>query len=106
MSGFIAWLGIAISHYRFRKAYIAQGRDIKDLPYVAPLYPFGPLFAFTVCMIVVIGQNYAAFMGGTIDWYGILVSYIGLPLFALLWFGYKIKHKTKIVPLDQCDLDY
>ena len=106
MSGFIAWLGIAISHYRFRKAYIAQGRDIKDLPYLAPLYPFGPLFAFTVCMIVVIGQNYAAFMGGTIDWYGILVSYIGLPLFALLWFGYKIKHKTKIVPLEQCDLDY
>ena len=106
MSGFIAWLGIAISHYRFRKAYVAQGRDLKDLPYLAPLYPFGPLFAFTVCMIVVIGQNYTAFMGGTIDWYGILVSYIGLPLFALLWFGYKIKHKTKIVPLDKCDLDY
>ena len=106
MSGFIAWLGIAISHYRFRKAYMAQGRDLKDLPYLAPLYPFGPLFAFTVCMIVVIGQNYAAFTGGTIDWYGILVSYIGLPLFALLWFGYKIKHKTKIVPLEQCDLDY
>mgnify|MGYP003411731315 FL=1 len=106
MSGFIAWLGIAISHYRFRKAYIAQGRDLKDLPYVAPFYPFGPLFAFTVCMIVVLGQNYAAFTGGTIDWYGILVSYIGLPLFALLWIGYKIKHKTKIVPLDKCDLDY
>ena len=106
MSGFIAWLGIAISHYRFRKAYIVQGRDLKDLPYVAPFYPFGPLFAFTVCMIVVLGQNYAAFTGGTIDWYGILVSYIGLPLFALLWIGYKIKHKTKIVPLDKCDLDY
>ena len=106
MSGFIAWLGIAISHYRFRKAYIVQGRDLKDLPYLAPFYPFGPLFAFTVCMIVVLGQNYAAFTGGTIDWYGILVSYIGLPLFALLWIGYKIKHKTKIVPLDKCDLDY
>lgn len=105
MSGFIAWLGIAISHYRFRKAYVAQGRDLKDLPYVAPLYPFGPLFAFTVCMIVVLGQNYSAFMGGTIDWYGVLVSYIGLPLFFALWIGYKIKHKTKIVPLDECDFD-
>lgn len=106
MSGFIAWLGIAISHYRFRKAYVAQGRNLSDLPYVAPLYPFGPLFAFTICMIVVLGQNYTAFTGGTIDWYGILVSYIGLPLFAALWIGYKIKHKTKVVPLDQCDLDY
>ncbi len=106
MSGFIAWLGIAISHYRFRKAYVVQGGDLKDLPYVAPLYPFGPLFAFTLCMIVVLGQNYSAFMGGSIDWYGVLVSYIGLPLFVALWLGYKIKHKTKIVPLDQCDFDY
>ena len=106
LSGFIAWLGIAISHYRFRKAYVAQGRSLKDLPYVAPLYPFGPLFAFAVCMIVVLGQNYAAFTGGTIDWYGVLVSYIGLPLFIVLWIGYKIKHKTKIVPLNQCDLNH
>ncbi|WP_431028786.1 amino acid permease [Lysinibacillus sp. LZ02] len=106
MSGFIAWVGIAVSHYRFRKAYVAQGRDIKDLPYVSPWYPFGPLFAFVVCMIVIIGQNYTAFTGGTIDWYGVLVSYIGLPLFAMLWVGYKMKHKTKIVPLEKCDLDY
>lgn len=106
MSGFIAWLGIAISHYRFRKAYIAQGRDLSLLPYRASLYPFGPLFAFTVCMIVILGQNYTAFLGGSIDWYGILVSYIGLPIFALLWLGYKVKHKTKIVPLEECDLEY
>ncbi|MGR5879012.1 hypothetical protein ACT7DO_04695 [Bacillus pacificus] len=31
MSGFIAWVGIAISHYRFRKAYIAQGKRFKRL---------------------------------------------------------------------------
>ena len=104
MSGFIAWLGIAFSHYRFRRAFEVQGLDPKLLPYKARLFPFGPLFAFTVCMIVVIGQNYNAFMGDTIDWYGVLVSYIGIPLFLLLWFGYKIKHKTKMLPLEQCDL--
>lgn len=32
MAGFIVWVGIAVSHYRFRKAYLAQGNDIKDLP--------------------------------------------------------------------------
>ena len=26
LTGFIAWVGIAISHYRFRRAYVAQGR--------------------------------------------------------------------------------
>ncbi|KGR79269.1 amino acid permease [Ureibacillus manganicus] len=105
LSGFIAWVGIAISHYRFRKAFIKQGRKLEELPYIARYYPFGPLFAFIVCLIVIAGQNYTAFIGGTIDWYGIAVSYIGIPLFLILWFGYKIKYKTKVVPLEQCDLN-
>jgi amino acid permease len=28
MTGFIAWLGIAISHYRFRRGYVMQGHDL------------------------------------------------------------------------------
>ena len=104
LSGFIAWLGIAISHYRFRRAYVAQGYDLNDLPYRAKFFPFGPLFAFVVCLIVVLGQNYSAFIGGTIDWYGVIVSYIGLPLFLALWIGYKIKNKTKVIKLTDCDL--
>lgn len=35
MCGFIVWLGIAISHYRFRKGYIAQGYKLEDLAYRA-----------------------------------------------------------------------
>ena len=104
LSGFIAWLGIAISHYRFRRAYVAQGYDLNDLPYRSKLFPFGPIFAFIVCLIVVLGQNYSAFVGGTIDWSGVIVSYIGLPLFIALWIGYKIKHKTKVIKLTDCDL--
>lgn len=104
MSGFIAWLGIAISHYRFRKAYLAQGRDLRDLPYRAKLFPFGPIFAFIICCIVIIGQNYSAFLGGEIDWNGVLVSYIGLPLFLIVWLVYKYTKKSKLVPLDKVDL--
>ncbi|MGC4379227.1 amino acid permease [Fictibacillus sp. Mic-4] len=103
MSGFIAWLGIAISHYRFRKAYVARGLDINALPYKAKWFPFGPLFAFALCLVVILGQNYSAFMGGSIDWYSVLVSYIGLPLFIIVWLGYKFVKKTKVVPLDQCE---
>ncbi|WCN39492.1 amino acid permease [Aneurinibacillus uraniidurans] len=105
MSGFIAWLGIAISHYRFRRAYIAQGRNLADLPYRAKWFPFGPLFAFVICMIVIIGQNYGAVLGDKIDWNGIIVAYIGIPLFLALWFGYKRKYRTKVVPLKECDFE-
>lgn len=105
MSGFIAWLGIAISHYRFRKAFVAQGRDLNELPYRAKWFPFGPIFAFALCTFVILGQNYSAFLGEQIDWYSVLVSYIGLPLFIVVWLGYKFTKKTKMVPLDQCDLN-
>ncbi|GAE09381.1 lysine-specific permease [Paenibacillus sp. JCM 10914] len=42
MCGFMNWLAIAVSHYRFRKAYIAQGHNLKDLPFRARWFPFGP----------------------------------------------------------------
>lgn len=104
LSGFIAWLGIAVSHYRFRRAYVAQGNQLSDLPYVAKWFPFGPLFAFFLCMVVILGQNYEAYLGGQIDWEGLLVSYIGIPIFLILWLGYKWKFKTKLVSLEKCDL--
>jgi lysine-specific permease len=106
LSGFIAWLGIAISHYRFRKAYLKQGRDLSKLPYLAKGYPYAPLIAFGLCLFIIAGQNYKAFTEHHIDWSGIVVSYIGLPLFLCLWLGYKWVKKTKVVPLSECSFDY
>lgn len=106
MSGFIAWLGIALSHYRFRKAFIAQGKDLSILPYRSKFYPFGPIFAFVLCGFVLLGQNYSAFLGDHVDWNGVFVSYIGIPFFLILWLGYKFTKKTKVIPLKECDLEY
>lgn len=105
MCGFITWLGIAISHYRFRRAYLAQGKDLKDLPYKARWFPFGPIFAFILCFIVILGQNLSAFTGGNIDWYGVIVSYISIPLFLIVWLGYKWSKRSKLIPLTECDLE-
>lgn len=51
LAGFIAWMGIAISHYRFRKAYLLKGLDIRDLPYTAKAYPYAPLLAIALCFL-------------------------------------------------------
>ncbi|KYC65754.1 amino acid permease [Heyndrickxia coagulans] len=105
LSGFIAWLGIAISHYRFRRAYVAQGKALSDLPYRSKWFPFGPLFAFAVCTVVIIGQNYQAFLGDHIKWESVFVSYIGLPIFIAVWLIYKFVKKTKVVSLQECDFN-
>ena len=102
--GFIAWLGIAISHYRFRRAYVVQGRDLKELKYRAMWFPFGPIFAVILCTIVIAGQNYGAFIGDTIKWYDVAVAYIGIPVFLAFYLGYKFTNNTKLVPLKEMDL--
>lgn len=44
-----------------------------------------------LCLIIIAGQNYTAFTGDTIDWYGASVAYIGIPVFLLVYASYKAK---------------
>ncbi|KAF9972243.1 hypothetical protein BGZ73_004666 [Actinomortierella ambigua] len=103
ISGFIAWLGIAASHLRFRKAYIAQGGDVSRLPYRAAFYPWGPVYAFILCAVVIVGQGYSEFTSDDPKAVNLVATYIGLPVFLILWGGYKWRYKTKVVPLMECD---
>ena len=105
LAGFIAWAGIALCHYRFRKAYVAQGRDLNKLVYKAKLFPFGPIIALILCIVVILGQGISYFEAAKIDWSGIIASYIGLPIFFVLWFAYKKKHRTKVINLQEISFD-
>jgi len=102
LSGFIAWVGIAISHYRFRRAFKAQGHNLSELQYHAKWFPFGPILALILCILVIIGQDLGSF--ASFDWQAILFSYMSVPLFLILFIYYKIRHKTKLIPLDEVDL--
>lgn len=103
ISGFIAWAGIAISHYRFRRAYVAQGGDLARLPYRAAFYPFGPIYALLLCTVVICGQGYSEFTKPDPKAINLVASYIGLPFFFLVYIVYKLYYKTKVVPLMECD---
>lgn len=102
LSGFIAWIGIAIAHYRFRRAFITQGHDLSELKYHAKWFPFGPLLALVLCILVMVGQDIKSF--ANFDWQAISVTYMSIPIFLVLFFYYKLKHKTKLIPLDEVDL--
>ena len=102
LTGFIVWVGIAISHYRFRRAMVVQGMDLGMLKYRAKWFPFGPLFALVICILVIIGQNPQSFIH--FNWQEVLITYMDLPLIAALYFGYKFYYKTKLIPLKDVDL--
>lgn len=90
MTGFIVWLGIVISYYRFRRGYVLQGYDINDLSYRLGFFLLGSIFVFILCLIIILGQNYEAFLKDIIDWGGVAVTYIGISLFLIIWFGDKL----------------
>ncbi|MBV8646090.1 MAG: gamma-aminobutyrate permease, partial [Paludibacterium sp.] len=70
----------------------------------AKWFPLGPLFAFALCLVIMLGQNYGAFTGAKVDWNGILATYIGIPLFLVFWLGYNWKHRQRLIPLHAMDV--
>lgn len=99
ITAFFAWLGIAICHYRFRKAYVAQGKRLEDLKYKAKWFPFGTILAVLLCIIVIFGANIWVFQQKW-SWFDFITNYITIPLFVIIYFAYKFIKKTKIVPLE------
>ncbi|OZI79980.1 amino acid permease [Bordetella genomosp. 2] len=106
MTEFIVWLSIAVSHYRFRKGYVLHGHDVQALPYRAGLFPFGPLFAFVLCLVITLGQNYEAFLQDRIDWGGALSTYLGILLFLATWAGYRIVCRSRWVRYADMRFDF
>lgn len=104
LAGFIVWAGIAWTHYNFRKAFKAQGRSVSELPFRAKFFPAGPIIALVMCLLVIVGQSYEAFINGTVTPMSLLSSYIGLPLFLAFWIGHKVATKSQRVDPATADL--
>ncbi|MFK4954305.1 amino acid permease [Lactococcus garvieae] len=100
LSGFLAWIGIAICHFRFRRAFIKQGHKLSELGYHAKWFPIGPIIALILSIIIVIGQITTVTMNAQ----SIITTYLALPLFLILYLSYKIVKKTKLIPLEEVDL--
>lgn len=104
VTGFISWSGIGFTQYRFRKAYVAQGRDLSKLPYRAWLYPFSSLFGAFVTAAIAVTSGFIAFTP-KFDGITFVQSYINIIFFLVLYLGYKLIKRTSMVPLLECDFE-
>ena len=103
LAGFITWMGIAWCHYKFRRAFLAQGHSVDELPFKAIFFPLGPIVALLMCAFVVAGQNLEVYTGN-IDLGTLISAYVGLPLFLALWWGHKLVTKAPKVDPMEADL--
>ena len=104
LSGFLIWLGIAICHLRFRRAWVAQGRSVNDLTFKSNVYPYGTWLSLILFLIVLFGANAGVFSATPFSWFDCITSYMMIPVFILLYMVHKLVRKTTVVPLHECQL--
>ncbi|KDN41928.1 hypothetical protein RSAG8_07145, partial [Rhizoctonia solani AG-8 WAC10335] len=101
--GATTWMCIVYTHIRFMKALEAQGIDRDQLPYRAPFQPWGAWFALVVTFIITFFKGFDTLMT-PVNIPNFITSYIGAPLFGLMWLAYKLWYKTKVIPPHEVDL--
>lgn len=105
MSALLTWMSISVIHLRFRAAFKAQGRSLSELPYIAPLFPYSCYISIALALMIVFLQGYQAVTADPFEVKGVVAVFVGAPVFFGTILGWKLYHKTKIVPLLEVDLD-
>ena len=105
LSGFLIWLGIAVCHLRFRKAWIAQGRSVDDLKFKSKFFPYGPWLAVVLFVTVLFGANIGVFQTPVFSWFDFITGYLMIPVVLALYLGHKYWNKTRLVPLKDCNFE-
>ncbi|KAL4939754.1 hypothetical protein BDV06DRAFT_30358 [Aspergillus oleicola] len=95
---------ITFTYTRFRKALMAQGISRDSLPYKSYGQPYIAYIALVATSVMAVVGGYEVFLPGNWDVPTFLFSYTMIFVFPVLYFGWKIIHKTSIRKLEEIDL--
>lgn len=113
MFGLLTWISILVSHIFFVRARKAQGIPDSALAYVAPLGIWGSYGALVFCCLIAFFKGFALFAykhgakAGThpkFDTNTFVTTYLGIPLYLIMIFGYKFIMKSERVRPELADL--
>ncbi|RFU27162.1 hypothetical protein B7463_g9187, partial [Scytalidium lignicola] len=103
VSTFLAWGAISFTHIRFRQAWAYQGRSIDELPFKSLWHPWNAYFGVFANVFLAFVQGWQTLSpfnaGNFVD------AYILLPLFPIIYFGFKFWKRTRYWSLGEIDLD-
>ncbi|KAF7554913.1 hypothetical protein G7Z17_g2531 [Cylindrodendrum hubeiense] len=102
-AAFIAWAFIGLTHARFRAAMQAQNMPVSSLPFISMGYPYVPWIIFGANIFLVFISGYTTILT-PFDVKGFVFSYLVIPLFIILYVGWKLYHKTKWVDPAEADI--
>jgi S-methylmethionine transporter len=83
----IVWMSISAAQFLFRRQYIREGNDVKDLAYRTPLYPLVPIASFLLCLASCIGIAFEPTQR--------IALYCGIPFIAICYGSYYLTQYVK-----------
>ncbi|KAF9105363.1 hypothetical protein BGX29_000136 [Mortierella sp. GBA35] len=87
MSTLLTRLSISIIHLRFRAALKTQGRSIKDLPYIAPFFPYSCYISILLALMIAFLEGYQAATADPFVVEDVVAVFAGAPVFFFLIIG-------------------
>ncbi|KAG6872319.1 hypothetical protein C0995_010922 [Termitomyces sp. Mi166 len=100
-AGFTGWFCSNLTYIFFRRGMKAQGRDLKANVYHNPLQPFVAYWGVFWTLFFILVNGFAVFFDFNAS--GFLTSYLNIPIFLVLYLGYKFYKRTKIWKPEEMD---
>jgi len=107
--GLLTWISILVSHIYFVRARRAQGVADHQLAFRAPFGVAGSYGALFFCILIAIFKNFNVFVHspktyGNFDYKNFITAYLGIPLYLIMIFGYKLWTRSHGVTPHTADL--
>jgi amino acid transporter len=106
--GLLTWISILVSHIFFVNARRAQNIPNSALAYKAPLGKWGSVGALFFCCLIAIFKGFSVFTYspsyGNFDYKNFITNYLGIPIYLIMIFGYKIIMKSQRVRPETADV--
>ncbi|KAL9112340.1 MAG: hypothetical protein Q9227_003458 [Pyrenula ochraceoflavens] len=103
--GLLTWISILTTHIYFVRAREAQRVPRESLAYTAPLGKYGSYGALFFACLIALTKNFNVFTRspktyGDFDTTNFVTGYLGIPLYLIMIFGYKLVMRPKrVTPL-------
>lgn len=86
-AGFTSWAVCCVTFIRFRKGCLAQGVSV---PYRSRFQPYAAYICLPIFIFLLLCNGFTVFYPGQFTVSGFLTTYLGIPIFLILWLGHKL----------------
>ncbi|GAA5934760.1 hypothetical protein JCM10213_007856 [Rhodosporidiobolus nylandii] len=101
--GALTWMSILVSHLAMMRAMKAQGMSRDELPWKAPGQPYIAWAGLGITALVTLFKGFDSFVH-KFNHKTFITHYLGIPIYIVLYLGWKFYHKTSFVKPQEVDL--